>query len=205
MVHLAFDHSAFQGDFSKFADVCLLDKNAIEALGEGLDGSTRLMLVSAGVGITPGRPKTEEDPVTSVAGLPRVSEDTANSLAAKGARVSTVRLPQVHDRQKQGLITYFVEIARKNKESAYIGEGLNGWAAAHVLDVARLYRLALEKGDGGARYHAVAEERVPIKDIVEAVGKTLKLPVVKSRGKRPHSISDFSPDLLSSICRPPAL
>jgi len=99
-------------------------------------------------------------------------------MSAAGVNVSVVRLPQVHDTVKQGLITPAVAIAREKGVSAYIGEGRNRWPAAHVLDVARLYRLALEKRDAGARYHAVAEEGIPVRDIAEVIGRGLKVPVV---------------------------
>ncbi len=89
-----------------------------------------------------------------------------------------VRLPQVHDTAKQGPITYSVLLAREKGISAYIGEGLNRWPAAHVLDVARLYTLALEKAEAGSRYHAVAEEGVSMREIAEVIGKALKVPVV---------------------------
>ena len=92
--------------------------------------------------------------------------------------VSVVRLPQVHDTVKQGLITYAVQVAREKGASAYIGEGLNRWPAAHVLDVARLYRLALEKREAGSRYNAVAEEGVSMREIAEVIGRGLKVPVV---------------------------
>ena len=99
-------------------------------------------------------------------------------MAERGVNVSVVRLPQVHDRVKQGLITYAVQVARKKGASAYIGEGLNRWPAAHVLDVAQLYRLALEKHEPGSRYNAVAEEGVSMREIAEAIGRGLKVPVV---------------------------
>jgi nucleoside-diphosphate-sugar epimerase len=99
-------------------------------------------------------------------------------VAARGVRVSVVRLPQVHDRDKQGLVTYAIAIAREKGVSAYVGAGLNRYAAVHRLDSAPLYRLALEKGSPGARYHCVAEEGVPVKDIAEAIGRGLKIPVV---------------------------
>ena len=99
-------------------------------------------------------------------------------MSKRGVNVSVVRLPQVHDTVKQGLITYAVKLAREKGVSAYIGDGLNRWPAAHVLDVARLYRLALEKHEAGSRYNAVAEEGVSMREIAEVIGRGLKLPVV---------------------------
>jgi nucleoside-diphosphate-sugar epimerase len=98
-------------------------------------------------------------------------------MAEAGVNLTVVRLPQVHDTVKQGLITYTVALAREKGVSAYVGDGLNRWPAAHVLDVARLYRLALEKREPGARYHAVAEEGVPVREIAEVIGRGLKVPV----------------------------
>ncbi len=126
---------------------------------------------------TPGRLTTEEDGPDSP--IPRViSEHAAAAAAAKGARVLVMRLPQVHDPLKQGLITPLIAIARAKGVSAYVGDGLNRWPAVHVRDAARLYRLALEKGVAGARYNVVAEEGVPLRDIAESIGRGLKLPVV---------------------------
>jgi nucleoside-diphosphate-sugar epimerase len=174
-------HTAFNHDFSKFEANCEMDRRAIEALGSALAGSDRPLVVSSGVALAaPGRLATEEDrPATTI---PRVSEQTALSLVARGVRASVVRLPQVHDRVKQGLVTYLVAIAREKGVSAYVGDGLNRWPAVHQLDAAHLYRLVLEreagKGAGGARYHAVAEEGVPLREIAEAIGRGLKVPVV---------------------------
>ncbi len=179
IIHSAFDHSAFNHGPEAFVQSCELDRAAIEALGEALNGTKRLLLVSAGVGITPGKVRTEEDPVSNAMRMPRVSEETANAIQARGGNVATVRLPQVHDRVKQGLITYLVKIAQQTGVSAYVGEGSNRWAAAHIDDVARLYKLAVEKGEGNVRYHAVGEEGVSVKSIADTLGKTMKLPVVQ--------------------------
>lgn len=126
----------------------------------------------------PGRLATEEDVAASSAAVRRAaSEEAAASVAARGVNVSVVRLPQVHNRVKQGLITYAIGLAREKGVSAYVGDGLNRWPAAHVLDTARLYRL-VEKQEADARYHAVAEEGVPLRDIAEVIGRGLKVPVV---------------------------
>jgi nucleoside-diphosphate-sugar epimerase len=170
-------HTAFRHDWSRFAESCELDKRAIDAIGAVLQGSSRPFIVSSGVGVAQGRTATEDDPPLTSPSFPRVSEVTAVALAERGVCASVMRLPQVHDTVKQGLVTYLIAIARAKGVSAYVGEGLNRWPAAHVADVAHLYRLALEKGAAGARYHAVAEEGVPLKDIATAIGRGLNVPV----------------------------
>ena len=171
-------HTAFQHDWSKFGESCEMDKRAIETIGAALQGSSRMFIVSSGVGVAQGRAATEDDPPLSSPSLPRVSEVTAVALAERGVNASVMRLPQVHDTVKQGLITPLIAVARAKGVSAYVGDGQNRWPAAHVSDVARLYRLALEKGTAGARYHAVAEEGVALKDIATAIGRGLNVPVV---------------------------
>lgn len=173
-------HTAFNHDFSKFAENCEMDRRAIETLGSVLEGSERPMLVTGGLAtLAQGRLATEEDaPLPPSSTYPRVSELTAEKLLTRGVRVSTVRLPQVHDTLRAGLVTYAIAVAREKGVSAYVGSGLNRWAAVHVLDTARLYRLALEKREAGARYHAVAEEGVPVRRIAEAIGRGLNIPVV---------------------------
>jgi nucleoside-diphosphate-sugar epimerase len=172
-------HTAFRHDWSRFAESCEMDKRAIETIGAVLQGSSRPFIVSSGVGVAQGRAATEDDPpLPSSPSLPRVSEVTAVALMERGVHAMVMRLPQVHDTVKQGLITPLVAVAREKGVSAYVGDGQNRWPAAHVLDVAPLYRLALEKGAAGARYHAVAEGGVPLKDIATAIGRGLNVPVI---------------------------
>jgi nucleoside-diphosphate-sugar epimerase len=175
VIHLAFNH-----DFSNFKENSETDRRTIEALGSVLVGSDRLLIVTSGtLLVAPGRLATEEDaPSATSASIPRLATDeAAAAVAARGVRVSMMRLSQIHDLNKQGLITYMVTIAREKGVSAFVGDGKNRWSAAHLSDTARLYRLALEKGSA-ARYHAVAEEGVPVRDIAEVIGRRLKLPVV---------------------------
>jgi nucleoside-diphosphate-sugar epimerase len=176
VIHLAFNH-----DFSRFVANCEDDRRVIEALGSPLAGSDRPLIVTSGTGIAntvPGRPAEEDNATVGSNVHPRAaSEEAAAAVAASGVNVSVVRLPQVHDTARQGLITPVIEMYRAKGACAYLGDGLNRWPAAYVLDVARLYRLAIEKAERGAKYHAVAEEGVSMRDIAEALGRRLKLPV----------------------------
>jgi nucleoside-diphosphate-sugar epimerase len=176
VIHLAFNH-----DFSKFVANCEDDRRVIKALGSVLAGSDRPLIVTSGTGTAntvPGQPATEDGAVVSSDVIPRAaSEEAAASVAAGGVNVSVVRLPQVHDTVRQGLVTYAIAIARDKGVSAYVGNGHNRYPAAHVLDAARLYRLAIEKAEPGARYHAVAEEGIPLRSIAETIGRRLNLPL----------------------------
>jgi nucleoside-diphosphate-sugar epimerase len=182
VIHCAFDHSAFGGnDFSKFLQVCEKDRRAIEALGDAISGSDRPLVITSGTGMgsaAAGQPATEDHFDPEHPNPRRLSEVAAAAVSERGVNVSVVRLPQVHDTVKQGLISYAVQVAREKRFSAYIGEGLNRWPAAHVLDVARLYRLALEKREAGSRYNAVAEEGVSMREIAEVIGRGLGAPVI---------------------------
>jgi nucleoside-diphosphate-sugar epimerase len=173
VIHLAFIH-----DFSKFKENCEIDGRAIDALGSALAGTGKPIIVTAGLGglAAPGGIATEDSVIPPDFPFPRVSEQKALAQVSKGVRVSVMRLPQVHDTVKQGLVTYLIALAREKGVSAYVGEGGNRWAAAHVSDVARLYRLVLEKNETGARYHAVAEEGVRTRDIAETIARGLKVP-----------------------------
>jgi nucleoside-diphosphate-sugar epimerase len=171
VIHLAFIH-----DFSKFGENCEKDQRAIEAVGSVLAGSKRPLIVTAGTGglAAPGQVLTEDLNAPPDSPFPRVSEQVA--FALKGVNASVIRLPQVHDTVKQGLVTYLIAVAREKGLSAYVGEGRNRWAAGHVSDAARLYRLTLEKAEPGAKYHAVGEEGVSMREIAEAIGRGLKVP-----------------------------
>ncbi len=175
VIHCAFDH-----DFSNFVANCEKDKRAIEALGSALRGSDRPLVITSGTGMGsrgPGVPATEDTFDLSHPNPRSASEIAGAAQSEAGVNVSAMRLPQVHDTVKQGLVTPYIEIARQKGVVAYIGEGQNRWPAAHVVDVARLYRLALEKAQPGARYNAVAEEGVAARDIAEVLGRGMKLPV----------------------------
>ena len=176
VIHTAFDH-----DFSNFVANCEKDERVIAAMGAVLAGSDRPLIITSGTGMGDarlGRPATE-DVVDWDNPNPRIASEKAGAeQAAKGVSVAVVRLPQVHDTVKQGFITPMIEIARAKGVSAYLGEGANRWPAAHVTDVARLYRLALERHESGARYNAVAEEGVPVRQIAEVIGEGLHIPTM---------------------------
>lgn len=174
-------HTAFNHDFSTYAANCEADRQVIAAMGAELAGSDRPLLVTTGMTLlgTGGVGTEEHAPVPSSAGVPRsASEEAAEALAQQGVHACVVRLPQVHDPFKQGLITYLIALAREKGVVAYVDEGTNRWPAVHVLDAACLYRLVLEQGVRGARYHAVGEEGVALKAVAESIGRGLQLPVV---------------------------
>jgi nucleoside-diphosphate-sugar epimerase len=178
VIHLAFIH-----DFSKFAENGAIDKTAIEAMGDVLAGTNKPFIVTSGTGlVAPGVLITEEMRRDASPHVPRVSEQAGLAYASRGVRAMTIRLPQVHGADgKAGLITYLLELARQKGAAAYVGEGTERWAAAHRQDVSRLYRLALEKGTTDGIYHAVGEEGVPMRQIIEVIGRALNVPIVSIR------------------------
>jgi nucleoside-diphosphate-sugar epimerase len=175
VIHLAFNH-----DFSQMQKNCEDERKAIETIGEVLLGSNRPFVITSATGILvniDGKPSTEDSP--SVSWNPRAASGVAaKELAMRGVNASVIRLAQIHDTRKQGLVPYLLAVARQKGVSAYVGDGGNRWPAAHVSDTARLYRLAIEEGERGAIYHAVDEEGVPLKVIAEAHARGLKVPVV---------------------------
>ena len=176
VIHLGFKH-----DFMRFVANCEEDRQVIQALADGLAGSERPLLVTSGVPLAntvPGEPAREHYPIVGTEVHPRAAtEQAAARAAAAGVNVSVVRLPQVHDTRSQGLITPMIARFRELGYCAYIGDGLQRWPAAPRLDVARLYRLAFERAEPDAKYHAVAEGGVALRDIAQAIGRRLGLPV----------------------------
>ncbi len=175
VVNLAFNH-----DWTQFAQSAENEMKAIETLGSVLKPG-KLLLVTSGIGLTsgdPGHVRLETDPAIDMPGFPRKPEHAARAVAEQAVHVGIVRLSQVHDTHKQGLVSILIQISREKGLAAYVGEGSNRWAAAPLKDVVHLYRLALEKtGPGVTTYHAVGEEGVSLRAIAETTGKGLQLPV----------------------------
>ncbi|MFT9366872.1 MAG: SDR family oxidoreductase [Gluconobacter sp.] len=175
VIHTAFDHN-----FANYADNCRKDRQAIETLGAAFKGSNRPLVITSTTlfGETVPGQGADEDTFNAEHTNPRVgSEIAAQTLIERGMNVSLVRLSQIHDTYRQGLITFLIELARQTGQSAYIENSANRWSAAHVSDTVNLFRLALEKQVAGARYHATAEEGVSLKSIAEEIGRRLGVPV----------------------------
>lgn len=179
-------HTAFNHDFSKFAQNAAADRAAIEAMGAVLEGSERPMLVTSGfAGLAPGQIATEADvPPPATATYPRASEEAAAAVAARGVRITTIRLaPSTHGAGDHGFVPLLIDLAREKGIAAYIDEGENRWPGVHRFDAARLYRLALEHGAVDGPFHAADEEGVPFREIAGVIGRGLDLPVVSLSGE----------------------
>jgi len=214
VIHTAFIHGVQQTSLSSRMGVILggspsgivarfisfatkTDRRAVETLGAALAGGSRpLVNAFPTMAMMSGRLATEDDaPDSGAPGGARAPSETATlALASRGVRASVVRLPpSVHNAVRQGLVRYMIETARASHLSGYPGDGLNRWPAVHVLDAALLFRLALEKGVAGARYHAVGEEGVPLKHIAETIGRRLDVPVVEKPASHFGFIAPFVP------------
>jgi nucleoside-diphosphate-sugar epimerase len=176
IIHAAFDHE--QPDSPVPSEN---DRKVIAALGAALASPDVPLIVTSGTGLVhspTGGAVVETDSHPTSALVPRAaSEEAAEALMAEGKHVMVMRLPQVHDTLRQGRLRWHIQIARQQGKVAYVGEGENRVPAVHVTDAARIFRLALENGGAGDRFHAVAEEGVPLRAIAEVIGAGLGLPV----------------------------
>lgn len=175
VIHLGFVHDS--GDFPAAAET---DREAIAAIGDALTDSGKVFVGTSGTMLlAPGRPGTEEDDADprSAASFRVASEQAALAMAERGVRASVVRpVPSVHGEGDHGFVPMLVKRARETGVSAYVGDGLNRWPAVHRLDAARLFRLALERGAAGARFHAVGDEGIAFRDLAEVIGRRLEVP-----------------------------
>ncbi len=174
-------HTAFNHDFSKFAENCETDRGVIEAMGEALNGTNKPLIITSGTGILSlGHPVLETDGINAenTKSPRKATEEAAAAIAARGVNVSVVRLPpSVHDANDHGFVPLLINLAREKGEAAYVSDGNNRWPAVHRLDAALLYRRILEKNLPPATYHAVGEEGIAFREIATLIGKNLNVPV----------------------------
>ncbi|MDO3412343.1 SDR family oxidoreductase [Saccharibacillus sp. CPCC 101409] len=171
VIHLAYIH-----DFSDMQAATRADRLATEAIGAALEGTNKPFVLTSGLlMLATGRLATEDD---LAVGSGRYAETAVDELAGRGIRASVVRLsPTVHGEHDHGFVRALVGIAQNKGFAAYVGDGSNHWPAVHRLDAAALFRLALESAPAGSRLHGAAEQGVPFREIAEAIGRGLNLPV----------------------------
>jgi nucleoside-diphosphate-sugar epimerase len=182
VIHTAFDH-----DFSQFVANCEKDRRVIAAIGSVLKGTSRPLIITSGTAMGDddnGQPAREDFFNPANPNPRRASELEGNIQLAAGVDVRVVRLPQVHNTERHGLLSYYIPLAQEKGMAVYIGEGKNSWCAAHVDDVARLYVEVLEHGESGKRYHAVAEESISARQIAEVVAEGLGVPCVSLKAEQ---------------------
>ena len=193
------------------------DRRAIDTLGVALKGSGRPLVTTFGaMGLADStmrapRPATENDaPAAGSPGIARaMTEEAVEALASLGVRATMIRLaPSVHGDGDTGFVPQLIATARKKRNSAYIGDGANRWTAVHRADAARLFRLALESGVAGARYHGVAEASIPFRTIADVIGRQTQCSRGRDCGKSSAETVQFSGALRhgrqSGIKRPDA-
>jgi nucleoside-diphosphate-sugar epimerase len=170
VVHLAFNHDVMAaGDM---AGAAAMDMATVRAFGDALAGTGKTFI---GIGLA------NRDGVPAASANPRsaVAREIAG-FSGRGIRSALVAIPPVvhSTRDKSGFIPTLIRIARATGESAYAGDGANRWPAAHTLDVASLYRLALEKAPAGSQLIAATEEGIAVRDIADVIGRHLGIPAV---------------------------
>ncbi|RXR08566.1 SDR family oxidoreductase [Pseudoxanthomonas composti] len=172
-------HTAFIHDFGDYQANCEIDRHAIAAMAQALRGSARRLVVTSGTIVAGGKVALESQAAPQTGAVPRAASEAAAAQAvAEGADVVLVRLPpSVHDAGDHGFVPHLIRLARERGVSAYIGDGFNRWPAVHRRDAAALFRLALERGQRGARYHGAADSGVPFRDIASLIGRHLQVPV----------------------------
>lgn len=185
-IHLAFSH-----DFSDFENSIKSDNNAVNALGEALEGTNKALIIASGtLSAQPkdGKPASEDtDPIrTPPMGLRTLTADDVYKWSKKGVRGIVVRLaPTVHGAGDKGFITMLTGMAKQNGFVAYVGgtDSPGRWPAIHREDSAKIFRLALEKGQPGSTFNGVAEDGIYMKDIAAAIGKKNGLPIKELSAK----------------------
>ncbi|WP_327010586.1 SDR family oxidoreductase [Dactylosporangium sp. NBC_01737] len=159
------------------------------AYGDALAGTGKPLVVAGSIGSSGslGRPATEEDPALPVGDEHKgtlharnVVETAVVGLAERGVRSSVVRIANIahSTTDRAGFLPTLIALAKEKGFVGYPADGANLWNAVHVRDAASVFRLAVEKGPAGRYWHAVGDGGIPFREIAEAIGSRLGLPVV---------------------------